>query len=151
MIRTNLFQPTEAHRIVAQKGRYSLLEYEKDLSITPDAAVTAYFASQMNVRKRQVIAQLNNDGGVIVQAGAMQLMIGQLNAVTNIKGAGDFMKKLVGSKVSGETTISPNMKVPDFSSWNRRIAIFCSRILQTGMEIWSLRTGCFWRAMIRSA
>lgn len=107
MIRTNLFQPTEAHRIVAQKGRYSLLEYEKDLSITPDAAVTAYFASQMNVRKRQVIAQLNNDGGVIVQAGAMQLMIGQLNAVTNIKGAGDFMKKLVGSKVSGETTIKP--------------------------------------------
>lgn len=107
MIRTNLFQPTAAHKIVAKKGRFSLLEYERDLSVSPESASIAFFASQMNVRKRQVIAELNNDGGVIVQAGAMQLMIGQLQAATNIKGAGDLMKKFVGSKVTGETTIKP--------------------------------------------
>ena len=107
MFRTNLFRPTEAHKIVAQRGRYSLLEYEKDLSVSPESASMAYFASQMNVRKRQVIAQLNNDGGVILQAGAMQLMMGQLQVATNIKGAGDLMKKFVGSKVTGESTIKP--------------------------------------------
>ena len=107
MIRTNLFQPTAAHKIVAKKGRFSLLEYERDLSVSPESASIAFFASQMNVRKRQVIVELNNDGGVILQAGAMQLMIGQLQAATNIKGAGDLMKKFVGSKVTGETTIKP--------------------------------------------
>ena len=107
MIRTNLFQSTDAHKIVAEAGRFSLLEYERDLSITPDMASTAFFASQMNVRKKQVIAKLNNDGGVIVQAGAMQLMVGQLQAATNIKGAGDLMKKFIGSKVTGETTVKP--------------------------------------------
>lgn len=107
MIRTNLFQPTDAHKIIAQKGRYSLLEYEKDLSVTPVSASTAYFASKMNVRKRQVIAVLNDDGGVITQAGSMQLMLGQLHSATNVKGAGDLMKKFVGSKVTGETAIKP--------------------------------------------
>jgi len=91
MIRTNLFQPTAAHKIVAKKGRFSLLEYERDLSVSPESASIAFFASQMNVRKRQVIVELNNDGGVILQAGAMQLMIGQLQAATNIKGAGDLV------------------------------------------------------------
>lgn len=107
MVRTNLFQSTDAHKIVAEAGRFSLLEYERDMSITPDTASTAFFSSQMNVRKKQVIAKLNNDGGVIVQAGAMQLMVGQLQAATNIKGAGDFMKKFIGSKVTGETTVKP--------------------------------------------
>ena len=107
MIKTNLFQPTDAHKIIAEMGRFSLLEYERDLSTTPETASTAFFASQMNVRKRQVIAELNDDGGVILQAGAMQLMIGQLHAATNVKGAGDLMKKFIGSKVTGETGIKP--------------------------------------------
>ena len=107
MVKTNLFQPTDAHKIVAQAGRFSLLEYERDFSITPDMASTAFFASQMNVRKKQVIAALNNDGGVILQAGAMQLMVGQLHAATNVKGAGDLMKKFIGSRVTGETAIKP--------------------------------------------
>lgn len=37
----------------------------------------------------------------------MQLMIGQISAATNIKGAGDLMRKFVGSKVTGETPIKP--------------------------------------------
>lgn len=138
MIRTNLFQPTDAHRIIAQKGRYSLLEYDKDLSVTPESASMAYFASQMNVRKRQVIAELNNDGGVVLQAGAMQLMLGQLHAATNIKGAGDLMKKFVGSRVTGETAIKPRYEgiglivleptyryiiFEDLSDWNGNMVI----------------------------
>lgn len=107
MVKTNLFHSTNAHKIVAEMGRFSLLEYERDMSITPQTASIAFFASQMNIRKKQVIAKLNNDGGVILQAGAMQMMIGQLQAATNIKGAGDLMKKFIGSKVTGETMVKP--------------------------------------------
>lgn len=107
MIRTNLFQTTEAHKIIAQLGRYSLLEYEKDLSVTPDTAASAYFASAMNVRKRQVIAQMDGTSGVILQAGAMQLMLGSIQVATNIKGAGDLMKKFLSSSVTGETAVKP--------------------------------------------
>ncbi len=108
MIHTNLFQPTDSHKIVGSQGCFSLLEYDRDISVTPESAQTSYFASKMNIRKRQVIANLNGSNGVIIQAGAMQLMIGQLQVATNIKGAGDLMKKLVGSKVTGETAIKPH-------------------------------------------
>lgn len=107
MVKTNLFQPAGAHKITREAGRFSLLEYERDLSVTPETAGIAYYAAQMNVRKKQVIAKLNQDGGVILQSGAMQLMIGQLRAATNVKGAGDLMKKFIGSKVTGETAVKP--------------------------------------------
>lgn len=110
MIRTNLFHPTESHRIVSNRGCYSLLEYEKDISVTPESAQSAFFASKMNVRKRQVIAELSGSNGVILQAGAMQLMIGQLEVASNIKGAADLMKKLVGSRVTGESAVKPRYK-----------------------------------------
>ena len=106
MIRTNLFQSTNVHRISETAGCFSVLEYDRDISVTPTSAADAYFSSEMNVKKRQVLAQLNSNG-IIVQAGAMQMMIGQVHAATNIKGAGDLMKKFVGSKVTGETAIKP--------------------------------------------
>ena len=70
MIKTNLFQPTNSHKIVENLGCFSVLEYEKDISVSPAAAQSAYFASQMNVHKRQVIANLHGNA-VTVQAGAM--------------------------------------------------------------------------------
>lgn len=107
MFTTNLLEDTNARRIADTVGRYSLLEYTKDLSVTPSSAILSYFASKMNVRKRQVIADLNNNGGVIIQSGAMQEMIGKIKASTNVNGAGDLMKKFVGSKVTKESTIKP--------------------------------------------
>ncbi len=138
MIKTNLFQPTDAHKIVSKLGRYSLLEYEKDLSVNPQAAITSYFASQMNVRKRQVIVEMNNDGGVVLQSGAMQLMIGKIHAATNVKGAVDFVKKFAGSKVTGESAIKPRYEgngllvleptykyilFEDLAKWNKNMVI----------------------------
>lgn len=138
MIRTNLLQSTEAHRIVESRGRYSIIEYEKDFSTTHEKAMSEYFASAMNIRKRQVIASLNNDGGVILQAGVMQMMLGQLTVAANIKGAGDFMKKLIGSKVVGESAIKPRytgsgilvleptykyILFEDLANWNGNIVI----------------------------
>lgn len=106
MIRTNIYKETPARKITETKGPFAVLEFDKDLSVTPESAATAYFASQMNVHKRQVIANLDGTG-VIVQSGAMQLTMGSVDAATNIKGAGDLLKKAIGSKVTGESAIKP--------------------------------------------
>ena len=109
MIQTNIYEATQAHSITAQMGQYSVLEYQKDLSVSADHAQTAFFMSQMGVHKRQVVVNLNNSG-TIVQAGAMQWMAGNIEAVTNIKGAGDAIKKLMSAKVTGETVVKPRYR-----------------------------------------
>lgn len=106
MVKTNIFEPTECRRITEQHGCFSLLEYSKDVSVTHGNAVNEYFAAQMDVRKRQVIAKLDGNG-IVIQAGAMQWISGAVEAATNIKGAGDFAKKLIGSKVTGESAVKP--------------------------------------------
>ena len=68
--------------------------------------MAAYFAYQMNVRRRQVVAQLNGNA-VIIQAGAMQMMLGKIDAATDVKGVGDFFKKMASSAVTGESAIKP--------------------------------------------
>lgn len=107
MIRTNLLEASEAKKVIAEKGVFSVVEYERDFSVEPEMAEIAYYASLMDVRKRQVVARIREDRGVIVQKGRMQLMMGDLNATTDISGVGDFMKKLVGSKVTGESAVKP--------------------------------------------
>ena len=106
MVQTNILQPTSCRSIVAQAGCFSLLEYQRDISVTQSNAITEYYAAEMGIRKRQVIANLNG-GGIIVQAGAMQWIAGGIEVATNIKGAGDFAKKLIGAKVTGESAVKP--------------------------------------------
>ncbi len=89
-----------------ENGRYFIVEYLKDISVDAASAQTAYFMHEMNVHKKQVAVALNGDG-VVVQAGAMQWMAGDVKAGTDIKGAGDLAKKFIGSKVSGESAIKP--------------------------------------------
>lgn len=106
MIRTNFLKETEVKRITSKKGTFSVVEYLKDISVTPDRAVTEYFAGKMDVRKRQVAVGLK-DSGVIVQSGAMQWMAGDVKAATNVKGVGDLAKKFLGAAVTKETAIKP--------------------------------------------
>ena len=87
-------------------GPFTVIEYVRDLSITPMTAQTSYFSNLMNVRKRQVICNLTKSP-VTIQAGAMQWMIGNANATTGIKGAGDLFSKMVRGKVTGESAIKP--------------------------------------------
>lgn len=107
MIRTNLVTDTAARKTVANVGCYSLIDYIKDFSTNPARAEMDYFASQMNVHKRQVIATLNGNNSVILQAGAMQMILGNVSVATNVSGAGDFLKKMIGSKVTGESAVKP--------------------------------------------
>ena len=107
MIKTSFLQPTMNKKIVDSMGKYTIVEYQQDLSVDPETAIRAYYAARMNVRKRQVVANLTAGHGCVVQAGAMQWMAGDVKAGTDIKGAGDLMKKLVSSKVTGETAVKP--------------------------------------------
>ncbi len=106
MVKTNVMAETSCRKIVEQKGCFSILEYQKDVSVVPQSAPMEYYAAQMGVHKKQIIANLNGNG-IIVQAGAMQWTAGNVEAATNIKGAGDFAKKLIGSKVTGESAVKP--------------------------------------------
>ena len=60
----------------------------------------------MNVRRRQVICDLSKSH-VVVQAGAMQWTVGNVNATTGIKGVGDLFGKALRGKVTGESAIKP--------------------------------------------
>ncbi len=107
MVKTNIMDSTSCRRITETHGCFSLLEYDRDISVNKTTASTEYFASKMNVRKRQVIANLTGNG-VIIQAGAMQWIGGNVDITTNISGVGDFAKKFIGGKVTGETAVKPH-------------------------------------------
>ena len=91
---------------IASMGNFHVLEHEKDLSISAASAVNHYFASKMNVRKRQLLLDFHNSS-YIVQAGAMQWTSGEINASSNVKGVGDFLGKMVSSAVTSESAVKP--------------------------------------------
>ena len=93
-------------KTIASLGAFSVIEYQRDLSVMPSTAQTAYYCNAMNVRKRQVLCDLRQ-GNVTVQAGAMQWSAGNVNATTGIKGVGDLLGKAVRGKVTGESAIKP--------------------------------------------
>lgn len=93
-------------RVLGSMGPFTLVEYLKDLSVTPSTAMTAYYCNEMNVRKRQVICDLSK-ANITLQAGAMQWMAGNVNATTGLKGVGDFFGKAVRGKVTGESAVKP--------------------------------------------
>ena len=106
MYKVKNFTDNNDIQILKQMGPFTVIEYVRDLSVTPMTAQTSYFSNLMNVRKRQVICNLAKSP-VTIQAGAMQWMIGNANATTGIKGAGDLFSKMVRGKVTGESAIKP--------------------------------------------
>ena len=106
MYRISNFADNDDVKVLSELGAFQVIEYQRDLSVTPGSAITAYFSAQMNVKKRQLVCHLNR-GNVTAQAGAMQWMLGNVNATTGIKSVGDFLGKAVRGKVSGESAIKP--------------------------------------------
>ena len=93
-------------RTLAQLGPFQVIEYQRDLSVSPDSAQTAYFSSVMHVRRRQVLCDLKQ-ANITLQAGAMQWSVGNVNATTGVKGVGDLFGKALRGKVTGESAIKP--------------------------------------------
>ncbi len=93
-------------KIIDSLGAFSVVEYQRDLSVMPENAMIAYYSSQMNVRKKQVVCDIQKSN-VTVQAGAMQWMAGDVKATTGVKGVGDLFSKAVRGSVTGESAIKP--------------------------------------------
>lgn len=92
--------------IVESKGDIKVLEYKKDLSVNTGNAIAAYYASEMNVRKRQVLIELKGNAYTI-SAGAMQWTSGAVTMGADVKGFGDLLGKALSSKVTKESAIKP--------------------------------------------
>ncbi len=100
------FTSNDDVKILSELGGFQVIEYQRDLSVTPENAMTAYYSAQMNVKKRQLVCNLAQMP-VTVQKGAMQWMVGNVSQTSGIKGVGDFLGKAFGGKVTGESAIKP--------------------------------------------
>lgn len=107
MFRINNLTNDTSHIITERKGILSIVEHAMDYSVAPDNAMNEYFMSQMNVKRRQVIAQLDGKVGLVLQSGSMQWLAGSVQATTGVKGVGDFLGKVVRSQVTKESAIKP--------------------------------------------
>ena len=106
MVKCNNLYDNQNLKQIAAAGNVKVFEYQRDLSVTPQNAVTAYYCAEMNLRKRQVLIELNGTPWTL-QAGAMQWMAGNVKMGSGIKGVGDFLGKAISSKVAKETTSKP--------------------------------------------
>ena len=97
----------ESRKFVKTVNNFHVLEYIQDASVSPMNAQTEYFMSQMNVRRRQIVIELDKDHSAIIQAGAMQWMGGDIQATTGVKGIGDLFGKALKGAVTKETAIKP--------------------------------------------
>lgn len=106
MFQIQNFTNNDDVKTLESKGPFTVVEYQRDLSVMPSDAQIAYFCNAMNVRKRQVICDLSK-AQITLQAGAMQWTVGNVNATTGLKGVGDFFGKAIRGKATGGSAIKP--------------------------------------------
>jgi len=106
MIKISNLTENENIKVSQELAGFQVLEHQKDLSVTYPEAMSEYYAQKMNVKKRQVLINLNNDT-YVVQAGAMQWQAGKVEATSGLKGVGDFLNKAFKSKVTNESAVKP--------------------------------------------
>jgi len=97
----------ENRTYTAKLGRFKVMQHKRDLSVGGNDAMVAYFMDKMNVRRRQLVIDLDEACPVVLQAGAMQWMAGSISMGTGLKGAGDFLGKVAKGAVTGESAIKP--------------------------------------------
>lgn len=106
MIQIQNFLSNDDVKGLEKGGPFQIIQYERDLSCSPADAQLKYFMSQMGVKKKQIVCQLNNES-IILQAGAMQWFGGSIRQTSGIKGVGDLFKKSLTGKATGESAIKP--------------------------------------------
>lgn len=137
MFKVRNFEDNDDVKIVEELGAFRVAEYKRDLSVNQASAQTAYYASQMNVRRRQLVCDVKSSN-ITVQAGAMQWMAGDVKATTGLKGVGDLIGKAFRGKITNESAIKPEytgtgklvleptykfILLIDVDDWNRSIVI----------------------------
>ena len=71
MYQVSNFTDNDDVKILDSLGPFTVVEYQRDLSVAPGSAMMAYYCSEMNVRRRQVLCDLSK-AQITLQAGAMQ-------------------------------------------------------------------------------
>lgn len=137
MYKINNFLDNDNIIVREEAGSFKVLEYKKDLSVNLNNAQEQYFASEMMVRRRQLVCDISKSNATI-QASSMQRMVGDVSATTGIKGVGDLFGKAVRSKVTNESAIKPeytgsgqlileptymHILLLDVSQWNNSIVL----------------------------
>ena len=97
----------ENRKFVKSIGNFHVLEYVQDASVSPMNAMNEYFMSKMNVRRRQVVIDIDRDHSAVIQAGSMQWIGGNVQATSGVKGIGDFLGKALKGAVTKETAVKP--------------------------------------------
>ena len=106
MFQIKNFLENDDTTVVARLGAFTIVEWDRDVSVNAGSAQSAWFSSQMGVRRRQALCDLSTSG-VTVQAGAMQWMAGDVRVATGVKGVGDFFGKALRGAVTRESAIKP--------------------------------------------
>ena len=94
-------------RFVKSVGNFHVLEYIQDASVSPMNAQVEFFMSKMNVRRRQVVIDIDSNHSAVIQAGAMQWLGGSVKVTTGVKGVGDFLGKALKGSITKETAVKP--------------------------------------------
>lgn len=96
--------------IKEQLGGFSVIEYKEDLSSTSMLEAQAnFFMSKSNMRNKQLMIELTNSE-VMLSAGAMQYMIGNIEMTSGVKGVGGLMRNIISSAATGTSAIKPLYK-----------------------------------------
>lgn len=59
MFKISNFTDNDDVTVLKEFGAFKTIEWKRDLSVNEASAMNAYFASEMNVRRRQVICDLS--------------------------------------------------------------------------------------------
>ena len=94
-------------KFIKTVDNFHILEYVQDASVSPMNAIDEYFMSKMNVRRRQVVIDINKDHSAVIQAGSMQWMGGNVQATSGVKGIGDLFGKALKGAVTKESAVKP--------------------------------------------
>jgi uncharacterized protein (AIM24 family) len=96
--------------IKEQLGGFSVIEYKEDLSSTSMLEAQAnFFMSKSNMRNKQLMIELTNSE-VMLSAGAMQYMIGNIEMTSGVNGVGGLRRNIISSAATGTSAIKPLYK-----------------------------------------
>lgn len=102
----NFVHDNDNIQILEKKGVFTVFQHNKDMSVTPGTAATAYYMAKSNCTVKQVLIELQNNA-IRLKPGAMQFMTGNVQQSSGVTGVGDMMGKMFKSKLTGDAPVKP--------------------------------------------
>ncbi|MDO5295603.1 MAG: AIM24 family protein [bacterium] len=94
-------------KVISELGPVRIIEHQRNMNVSNLSSMsTLYYFSKMNIHYRQALITLNQSS-FMISSGAMQWMLGDVSLSSNVKGAADYISKIVSGKMTGESAIKP--------------------------------------------